>query len=113
MKKPDRIQIYITAGKLGKHAGVYHSDRCWAAHPTDVETAAFRAAIKFWFGKGHNAAWLYRHVKRVAVNHESGSTWNAQLQPVEQLTIPAVEKAVRETKPKPAPTKRAKKKAKA
>jgi len=79
MSKATTIQIYITNGALGKHAGAYSNNRCWAAHPTDAETAAWRCAVKFWFGKGTNAAWSYRNIKRVVIWRNSDNTWQATL----------------------------------
>jgi hypothetical protein len=78
--KPATVQIYITAGALGRHAGVYSHDRCWAAHPSDDATAAWRAAVKFWFGKGTNAAWMYKNVRRVTVVKNTDRTWQAHLE---------------------------------
>lgn len=84
---PESVEIYITAGALGIHAGVYSHKRCWAAHPNDKATAAFRAAVKFWFGKGTNAAWLYKNLQRVTVRQNTENTWKAALGPPEQLEI--------------------------
>jgi hypothetical protein len=90
MSKPTTVQIYITSGALGRHAGVYSNDRCWAAHPTDDATAAWRAAVKFWFGKGQNSAWVYKNVARVSVVKNTDLTW--------QATLADQDAAARETK---------------
>jgi hypothetical protein len=97
--KPSTVQIYITAGALGRHAGVYSHDRCWAAHPTDDATAAWRAAVKFWFGKGTNAAWRFDNVRRVAVVKNTDLTWQAYLAPAGQpVKLPEVIEALREVR---------------
>lgn len=80
-QEPETLRIWIQPGKLGHHAGAYHSRRVWAAHPKDIATAAWRCAVKFWFGKGHNSAWLYSNVLRVTVAPDSDHTWIATLAP--------------------------------
>lgn len=98
-KKENHVLIYITKGALGVHAGVYHDERCWAAHPTDAGTAAWRAAVKFWFGKGANYAWTYANVARVTVKPHSENTWQADLCPFTP-NVPAAKKtAPVKTKP--------------
>lgn len=55
--KLKRIELFCQPGAFGIHAGTRPSSRSWGAHATDAATAAYRAALRFWFGPGKDKAY--------------------------------------------------------
>lgn len=55
--KVKTIELFCQPGSFGIHAGTRPTSRSWGAHATDAATAAYRAAMRFWFGPGKDKAY--------------------------------------------------------
>lgn len=84
----DSLEIYVQPGERGFHAGARGHARVWAAHPDDMETAAWKCAMRRWFPKRANGVLLYREVQAVTLDKLEGDVWRATLH-IENSAVPA------------------------
>lgn len=73
------ITMYCQPGVKGIHAGGRRPCNVWAAHKDDEATAAYRCAVKHWFGHRPNFNYTSTELHSVEVLRLGEHVWGARL----------------------------------
>ncbi len=109
-RTPDSVELFVQPGSLGFHATTYPATEIWGAHKDDPATAAYRCALRFFWGKGSDRHWTFEQLASVGLVQTAADRFVAMKVPFKlsqsaefkRAAAPAVKKpaASKQTKPK-------------
>lgn len=94
-RTPDSVELFVQPGKFGHHATTFPATEIWGAHKDDPATAAYRCALRFFYGKVEHPQWTFEQLASVGLIQTAENRYMAMKVPFKLGKSPKYQNATR------------------